>query len=1417
MLTKRETCQEYYERRLGEGWKCISHHGPFVVLVSPAGIKDEIDLRNDVETLRPNAIGSETDIDQQEPGTGAHWDKVDETPADDNTTYVRSTSQKITYERDLYNIPDSGVGAGTINKITIRVRCKRSYEAYCKCSLRTHSQTYDGAEQGPIPLEWTNYHEDWVENPNTDAAWTWAEINALEIGVSLRAGSTLSSRFGSCTQVYVEVDYTTTVAPTVTTQAATLIQKTSARGNGNITDDGGASITQHGVCWKAGSDPVNIAGSDGHTTEGAGSEGPFTSDMTGLSSGTVYYYRAYATNSAGTSYGAAQSFKTIAIKAVTGAVVGIGVVGRTTGKGIAGVVSSVGVLIRETKKTIFGVADVLGTVNRSLIYLKALATGTVTAIGVLGRTAKKDISATVSGAGVFDRSISKSIVGAVAGTGSVVRKAGKALSTSVVASATVDRATTYLKLLAVAAVSVVGVLGRTTKKGLSGAVSGIGTLDRFIKKTVIGNVAGTGVVIRGISKALSASVSVLGTVTKTAEVIYEGGVVTTATIGKLVKKTVSAAVAVTATVPRFIYDIDWAMNKTIRQIFAKVRLTLTDPYFSGGVVITSPTGVGRLTHLDQTADNVDTTEYKWFSLHRNVLDGSFHPMPTGKEYSVGWWGTVLSDAVTKEFTPNPVLQIVVAPRTVSELLVVGDERLDEYPTHFWVRLYSAGDFLEKEVHVEGNSDVRWEQAVSPSEIDIVKIILTIEKWSRAGAVSKIIQFFTSIEEMLYSEDGDLISVRVNEEREYAGATIPQGNISSSSIAVRFNNITDLFSPGNWGSRFFGVLKYNRAIKAWLGAKTPVEIDWRPLGLFYSRDWKAPENEIWAEVTGLDTLDRLKGTTFNSSTVYEDKSLQWLAIEIMTDAGLTAVDWRIDVALDSIVVPYAWFDPMSHREALRRVAAAALGQVYCDRNGIIVIEVYSVPATSSFTFNRANFFEIDHPLEWSQMANYVEAQAAPLEKQVEQVICTDIETFTVPGSGTVAKTHFFIASPCVETVIPVLTDADAHITIDSWTPYAWGMLVTYANSDASDEEVRQVDISGKPLTVVGGKVVIAQDATSIADNGKQSLGEPLTSEFWQTEARAQVCADAILATYKDPRRDVTMRARGNIGLLLGDRVVAPDYKEAVTSEFGVMRQDIRWDGGLEVSVEAQRAADAMYFYKKGITAGVTAVGSVLHPIVPPDDFGAGVDVIGALNKKMKKPLAALTTVAGTIAKQASHYYKSLTGNVAIVGTIAKQASNYYKTFSGAVSVIGAVERAWSFIAGSAPITRESELNVDWTALVIENPAMTGLITTIKLWAAGNGSNWKVGTFYNVGGDQFAVRDYEILASISGGYNEFTGLSINAVAGDYIGICSPTSGKIELTGFGSPGYYLGGGDGFASTLTYSHPNGTVSLQALGSGSV
>ncbi len=94
--------------------------------------------------------------------------------------------------------------------------------------------------------------------------------------------------------------------PTVKTSSVSNIAGTTATCGGNVTSDGGATVTAHGVCWSTSQNPT-VAGS--HTTDGSGT-GSFTSSIIGLTENTTYYVRAYATNSKGTSYGEQKNFTT---------------------------------------------------------------------------------------------------------------------------------------------------------------------------------------------------------------------------------------------------------------------------------------------------------------------------------------------------------------------------------------------------------------------------------------------------------------------------------------------------------------------------------------------------------------------------------------------------------------------------------------------------------------------------------------------------------------------------------------------------------------------------------------------------------------------------------------------------------------------------------------------------------------------------------------------------------------------------------------------------------------------------------------------------------------------------------------------------------------------------------------------------
>jgi hypothetical protein len=115
------------------------------------------------------------------------------------------------------------------------------------------------------------------------------------------------------TQKTYALTVTRMAAPTVTTPTATSITATGATLGGNVTADGGATITERGVVYSATATNNNpLIGATGVTkVTTSGTTGLFTVPVTGLAGGTDYRFKAYATNSEGTSYSSAAPFITL--------------------------------------------------------------------------------------------------------------------------------------------------------------------------------------------------------------------------------------------------------------------------------------------------------------------------------------------------------------------------------------------------------------------------------------------------------------------------------------------------------------------------------------------------------------------------------------------------------------------------------------------------------------------------------------------------------------------------------------------------------------------------------------------------------------------------------------------------------------------------------------------------------------------------------------------------------------------------------------------------------------------------------------------------------------------------------------------------------------------------------------------------
>jgi sugar lactone lactonase YvrE len=129
--------------------------------------------------------------------------------------------------------------------------------------------------------------------------------------------------------------------PVLTTPGVVLnVTSTTAQSGGIITSNGNAPITANGICYSTTDKTPTLADSktvDSVSTAGTATTN-FTSKLTGLTGGTLYYVRAYATNSVGTAYGNVVQFTTSAnLSAVVSAVT------TFAGNGTAGYVNATGI------------------------------------------------------------------------------------------------------------------------------------------------------------------------------------------------------------------------------------------------------------------------------------------------------------------------------------------------------------------------------------------------------------------------------------------------------------------------------------------------------------------------------------------------------------------------------------------------------------------------------------------------------------------------------------------------------------------------------------------------------------------------------------------------------------------------------------------------------------------------------------------------------------------------------------------------------------------------------------------------------------------------------------------------------------------------------------------------------------------
>ena len=137
--------------------------------------------------LTPNADGDKSEWTGSDGNQVNNYALADEIPANGDTDYVESSTLDQT---DLYNLTASGLSGVTIKRVWAEARARDTVAAggLLALVLKTNSTEYAGSDLSLL----TTYTKQLLGtvhtvNPNTSAAWTVSELDALQAGPKARS------------------------------------------------------------------------------------------------------------------------------------------------------------------------------------------------------------------------------------------------------------------------------------------------------------------------------------------------------------------------------------------------------------------------------------------------------------------------------------------------------------------------------------------------------------------------------------------------------------------------------------------------------------------------------------------------------------------------------------------------------------------------------------------------------------------------------------------------------------------------------------------------------------------------------------------------------------------------------------------------------------------------------------------------------------------------------------------------------------------------------------------------------------------------------------------------------------------------------------------------------------------------------
>ncbi len=583
-----------------------------------------------------------------------------------------------------------------------------------------------------------------------------------------------------------------------------------------------------------------------------------------------------------------------------------------------------------------------------------------------------------------------------------------------------------------------------------------------------------------------------------------------------------------------------------RKVYGKVEIVYADEELSRDVKV-AVSGNSKISHPTEVYHLPSEPTVKACTMDGNsTMDGTFQMM--GEDLVVGWWSDKGADG-NGVYANKPYIELTFNMRPIIYWRIIGDKKLGQYPVDFTLSYKKNGTIVQTDT-IKGNTEVEF--VLAPRISDITAVRLTIEKWSHPNAVAKILRCYERVYE---TYEGDaLLSFEVGEE---LCSSEGNYNINSDSMTVSIYNEDRKFDKGYLRT----LMLLDRKLYPFIGIEKDGEIEYKPLGVFYSDEWDIPQDSQWVKCTATDRLMRLQIKTYVGFPLVEKITLYEIAEDILTAMGMTKLEYLITDRLKDFVVDMALLPKTTGWDALQEIANAGLCKIFVDRENRIVIKCEDEkPEKSPIAIVPGNMFSYKSNITLTDFSNSVSVDYCEISIKSDVIDVAEPEIRLEPN-----ETKLMTIDYTSEVAYPTAASSNAAVRIVSFNSGVNSCVCELRNT-AGTAQTAVITVSGNAIDI-NTRTVTVRDEESIYMYGIVEYKHP-TSELVQSYEQAEYMAKLLLDRMRAGAGTITAVWRGNPELEVGlayDNTDRFGDKESLLCEYN----KFTYDGGLQQETRGRK--------------------------------------------------------------------------------------------------------------------------------------------------------------------------------------------------------------------------------------------------------